>query len=82
MSRAGLLAGSEAEALALEAADPVPTRRAEFHIPPHGDDGGAAAYFAGNSLGLQPKALRARLGEFLDDWARLGVEGHTEARRP
>ena len=82
MSRAGLLAGSEAEALALEAADPVPTRRAEFHIPPHGADGGEAAYFAGNSLGLQPKALRARLGEFLDDWARLGVEGHTEARRP
>lgn len=82
MTTAGLLAGREAEALALEAADPVPTRRAEFLIPPHGTDGGEAAYCAGNSLGLQPKALRARLGDFLDDWARLGVEGHTAARRP
>lgn len=79
---AGLIDGGEAAALALEAADRVPTRRPEFHIPPHGPDGGEAAYFAGNSLGLQPKALRERLGEFLDDWARLGVEGHTAARRP
>lgn len=31
---------------------------------------------------MQPRALRARLGEFLDDWARLGVEGHLEAGRP
>jgi kynureninase len=82
MTAAGLLAAGEAGALALEAADPVPTRRAEFLIPPHGDNGGEAAYFAGNSLGLQPRALRGRLGEFLDDWARLGVEGHLEAARP
>lgn len=67
----------------LDAADPVPTRRAEFLIPPcDGDDSGEAAYFAGNSLGLQPRGLRERLGEFLDDWARLGVEGHLEAERP
>ncbi|WP_349305927.1 kynureninase [Pseudofrankia sp. DC12] len=64
----------------MDAHDPLPTRRDEFHIPPHGS--GEAAYFAGNSLGLQPKALQARLGEELDDWARLGVEGHLEARRP
>jgi kynureninase len=68
------------EALALDAADPLPARRAEFCVPPHGD--GEAAYFAGNSLGLQPKALRERLGSFLDDWARLGVEGHTQSTRP
>jgi kynureninase len=82
VTAAALLAAREAEAVALEAADPVPTRRAEFHVPPYGPAGGEAAYFAGNSLGLQPKALRARLDEFLDDWARLGVEGHVSARRP
>ncbi|HWG01087.1 MAG TPA: kynureninase [Trebonia sp.] len=70
----------EAEAASRDAADPLPTRRAEFHVPPH--DSGAAAYFAGNSLGLQPKALRARLGAELDDWARLGAEAHLEGQRP
>jgi kynureninase len=74
------LLGQERQALELDADDPLPTRRDDFHLPPHA--GGSAAYFAGNSLGPQPKALRARLGEELDDWARLGVEGHLEARRP
>jgi kynureninase len=40
------------------------------------------AYFAGNSLGLQPRATRAALLTELDDWARLGVEGHFEATHP
>ena len=71
---------SEEEARALDAADELPTRREQFHVPPHG--AGEVAYFAGNSLGLQPKNLRARLGQELDDWARLGVEGHLEAARP
>ncbi len=70
----------EQQARELDAADPLPARRAEFCVPPHGPD--EAAYLAGNSLGLQPKALRARIGAELDDWARLGVEGHTHARRP
>jgi kynureninase len=70
----------EQQALELDAADPLPARRAEFCVPPFGK--GEAAYLAGNSLGLQPKALRARIGTELDDWARLGVEGHTQARRP
>jgi kynureninase len=73
------IAPSEQQALGLDAADPLAARRAEFCVPPFGT--GEAAYLAGNSLGLQPKALRARLGAELDDWARLGVEGHTEARR-
>ena len=71
---------TEAQARQLDAADPGPARRAEFCIPPY--HGGEAAYFAGNSLGLQPRGLAGRLGEFLDDWARLGVEGHHQARRP
>ncbi len=74
---------SEQEAHRLDGADPLATRRAEFHLPP--DPSGRyaeAAYFAGNSLGLQPKRLRDDLGVELDDWARLAVEGHTEARHP
>jgi len=67
-------------AVVLDASDPLPTRRAEFRVPPFGT--GEAAYLAGNSLGLQPRALRERLETELDDWARLGVEGHTQARRP
>jgi kynureninase len=70
----------ERQALELDAADPLPARRAEFCVPPFGS--GEAAYLAGNSLGLQPKALRTRIRAELDDWARLGVEGHTQARRP
>jgi kynureninase len=81
---------AEQQALDLDAADPLPARRAEFHVPPNSagqhsasqDNAGDAAYLAGNSLGLQPKALRGRLGAELDDWARLGVEGHLEAQRP
>jgi kynureninase len=60
-----------------------PGHRHLFHIPPaEGGDHPEAAYFAGNSLGLQPKATRAELLEDLDDWARLGVEGHLDAGRP
>lgn len=66
----------EDEALARDAADPLPTLRDEFHVPP------GVAYFAGNSLGLQPRATRAALLTELDDWARLGVEGHLEATHP
>jgi kynureninase len=70
----------EQDARDLDAADELPTLRERFHLPPHGT--GEAAYLAGNSLGLQPKALRARLAQELDDWARLGVEAHLEADRP
>jgi kynureninase len=66
----------EDEALARDVADPLPTLRDEFHVPP------GVAYFAGNSLGLQPRATRAALLTELDDWARLGVEGHREATHP
>jgi kynureninase len=76
---------NEADAKHKDQTDPLPTRRSEFHVPPYDDPSGTyteAAYFAGNSLGLQPKGVQGRLNEFLDDWARLGVEGHLEAERP
>ncbi|MGB2570272.1 kynureninase [Micromonospora citrea] len=71
----------EQEAHRLDKADPG--HRHLFHVPPA--DGGRypeAAYLAGNSLGLQPRATRAELLADLDAWSRLGVEGHLEAERP
>ena len=61
-------------------ADPLCGFRDEFLIPPHGD--GEQVYLCGNSLGLQPRATRQALLDELDDWARLGVEGHVHARHP
>jgi kynureninase len=67
---------TETEALALDAADELPTRRSEFHVPSDW------AYLAGNSLGLQHRSVRPQLLDELDDWAQLGVEAHLEGRRP
>lgn len=39
-------------------------------------------YFCGNSLGLQPKTTKKMINEELEDWAKFGVEGHFEAKRP
>jgi kynureninase len=64
----------------LDAADPLRSFRDEFHIPLHGN--APQNYFCGNSLGLQPKAVRAALFDELDDWAKLGVEGHFLGRNP
>ena len=63
-----------------DAADPLRAFRDEFLIPPHGD--GTQIYLCGNSLGLQPRAVRQALLDELDDWARLGVEGHLHGRHP
>ncbi len=54
--------------------------RQRFFIPQF--KGKEAIYFTGNSLGLQPKTVREYVGQELDDWARLGVEGHFHARNP
>src|SRR6478735_12144897 len=39
-------------------------------------------YFCGNSLGLQPKAIKNAVNQELDDWARLAVDGHMKAKNP
>ena len=76
-------ADGEDEARRLDRSDPLPTLRGEFRVPPApGGPYAEAAYFAGNSLGNQPRGVADRLREELDDWARLAVEGHTRARRP
>ncbi len=68
------------EAAALDAADPLRAFRNEFLIPPHGE--GDQAYLCGNSLGLQPRAVRAALMTELDDWHQLGVEAHFRGTHP
>jgi len=64
----------------LDKADPLKSFRQEFHLPRIG--GKKSIYFTGNSLGLQPKTTKKIVGEELDDWAKLGVEGHLHSRRP
>ncbi len=39
-------------------------------------------YLCGNSLGLQPKNVKAAIDQELKDWAELGVEGHFEGKNP
>lgn len=64
----------------LEAADPLPTRRDEFLIPPWpGGTDPEWAYFAGNSLGLQPRTAADEVQRILDQWSRIAVEGWFES---
>ncbi len=67
-------------ARSMDANDPLRAFRDEFHFPQH--DGTPVIYFAGNSLGLQPKAAAAALQQELDDWSTFGVEGHFNAKHP
>ncbi|MGW6280655.1 kynureninase [Kribbella sp. NPDC055071] len=72
---------AEGEARELDVTDPG--HRELFDVPPaQGGDYPEVAYFAGNSLGLRPRATRDELLEDLDAWAALGVEGHLDADRP
>jgi kynureninase len=71
----------EADALALDAADPMSPSRDRFHLPT-GRDGRPAIYLAGQSLGLQPRTARAAIDRELDAWARLGVDAWFERERP
>ncbi|GGY23501.1 kynureninase [Rhodanobacter panaciterrae] len=70
---------------AQDAADPLRAFRDEFLIPPHeGHDSqpSDSVYFCGNSLGLQPRAVREAVNAELDYWGELGVEGHFKGRLP
>src|ERR1700689_1678634 len=62
-------------------ADPLAPFRNRFHIPKT-PDGSDCVYLCGHSLGLQPKSARAYIEQELQDWERLGVEGHFDAKRP
>lgn len=71
----------EAFARELDARDPLAAFRAEFLIPDLGT-GTPAVYLTGNSLGCQPRAVGELLASELEDWAKLGVEGHLHGRDP
>ncbi|WNL45052.1 kynureninase [Dyella sp. BiH032] len=67
-------------ARAQDVADPLRAFRDEFLIPPH--EGRDSQYFCGNSLGLQPRAVRDAVAAELEDWGALAVEGHFKGRLP
>jgi kynureninase len=66
---------SEDYARHLDGTDQLAHFRDQFLIPP-GPDGKPSIYLCGHSLGLQPRAAGDLVAKELDDWARLGVEGH------
>src|SRR5205814_174404 len=74
---------SAEERLAMQIESEVPLRhfRQKFHLPLVKDDR-PLIYFAGNSLGLMPKAARAIVEEELDNWAKLGVDAHHATGTP
>ncbi|MCI0448545.1 MAG: kynureninase [Chlorobi bacterium] len=65
----------------LDSQDPLKSYRDKFYIPqkPNGEE---VIYFAGNSLGLQPKSVGANVEQELKDWGTMGVEGHMHAKNP
>lgn len=64
----------------LDREDPLKSFRKRFYIPTVGNK--EAIYFCGNSLGLQPKSVEKHLKVELEDWRKLGVEGHMHGRNP
>lgn len=65
----------------LDKEDPLSSCREKFFIPQN-SKGEDLIYFAGNSLGLQPKTVRSYVEQELSDWETMGVEGHLHAKNP
>jgi len=72
---------SKSFAAEMDAQDSLAKYRERFHIP-KGKNGEDCIYLCGNSLGLQPKSVRAYVEQELKDWETLGVEGHFHAKYP
>lgn len=68
-------------ARSLDQADKLSHFHDKFSIP---EDrvGRRNIYVCGNSLGLRPESAAMLVNEVLEDWARLGVEGHFKAAKP
>jgi len=71
----------EAFARELDEADPLRRFRNEFLFP-KGEGGEPVRYFAGNSLGLEPRRARGAILHELEEWGSRGVDGHLEAATP
>ncbi len=67
---------TEAFANKMDQNDPLESFRERFFFP--SINGKPAIYFCGNSLGLQPKSVKAYLNKELSNWAELAVDGHFE----
>ena len=65
----------------LDAQDSLHVFREKFHLPAN-RSGEPLIYFAGNSLGLMPKAAKQIVEQELEDWAKLGVDAHLKAKTP
>ena len=70
----GITAERLNEARRLDAEDALSALRKEFHLP--GGSDANDVYFVGNSLGLQPKTVRASLAQVMDQWQDSAVHGH------
>ncbi|NNE27600.1 MAG: kynureninase [Saprospiraceae bacterium] len=70
-----------AYAEALDRADPLARFRDRFNLPIQAN-GEPHIYLCGNSLGLQPKKANEYVQQEMEDWSKLGVEGHIHARHP
>ncbi len=71
---------SESFAKEQDANDKLNKFRDYFEIPHI--NGEESIYFTGNSLGLLPKKGKNAINQELEDWGKLGVEGHFEAKNP
>lgn len=65
----------------LDQNDQLSKFRNQFYIPKD-ENGKELIYMTGNSLGLQPKITKSYIDQELEDWANLGVEGHTKGKNP
>lgn len=65
----------------MDTLDPLNEFRDRFHFP-EPKDGAEPIYLTGNSLGLMPKKAREYVDEELEDWKRLAVSGHVNAKHP
>lgn len=64
----------------MDASDPLRGFRDKFYLPKNA--GTEIIYFTGNSLGLSPKTARSYVDQELEDWERLALAAHFNARHP
>lgn len=67
-------------AIQLDKNDHLAKYKKEFYFPKV--DNKDVIYFAGNSLGLQPKRANIYIDEVMNDWGNLAVDGHFHSKKP
>lgn len=71
---------SLAYAQTMDLKDALQVFRNEFYFPKK--NGQSVIYFCGNSLGLQPKNVKAAIEQELHDWQQLAIDGFVKAKNP